>query len=167
MAHEYPRAVHKAQDSNSYQEALRPPWWLFGFALLGALALGVAYGSALGLAFGIAVAGLISALLVVGILVSSPRIRVTHTHLHAGSAILPRSALGEVLVLDEREMRDALDLRTAPASTFTLVRSWAAPRGIRVDISDASDPHAAWLLSTRDPQRLAGALQDLRDRMNT
>ena len=165
-AHEYPREVRPAQRSKRYQEVLRPPWWVFGFAVLGALAIGVAYGSALGLIFGIAVAGLIAAFLVVGLQVSSPRIRVTHTHLHAGSASLPRNALGEVQVLDTSEMRDALDLRTAPATTFTLVRSWATPRGIRVDISDASDPHAAWLLSTRDPQRLAGALQELRDRMD-
>lgn len=154
------------QAPNGYRESLQPPWWLYTFALIGAAALGVAYGSALGLAVGIVVTGVTAAFLVLGLVFSAPQIQVTSHGLRAGSADLPTSAVGEIHILDAAEMRDALNLRTVPASTFTLVRTWAAPRGIRVDISDFSDPHAAWLLSTRHPQRLAGALQQLRDRMD-
>lgn len=154
------------QDSNGYRESLQPPWWLYAFALIGAAALGIAYGSALGVATGAVVGAITAAFLLLGLFLSAPQIRVTTNGLRAGSADLPLKAVGEIHVLDAVEMREALNLRTAPASSFTLVRSWAAPRGIRVDISDASDPHRAWLLSTRDPQRLAGALAQLRDRMD-
>jgi hypothetical protein len=149
-----------------YRELLRPSWWLFGFALIGALALGIAYGSALGIALGLTVFVLTAIFLTLGLFLASPRIVVASDYVQAGPALLPREAMGEIHVLDASEMRDALNLRTAPASSFTLARSWAAPQGVRLELADSADPHQVWLLSSRHPRQLADALRRLRDRMD-
>lgn len=153
------------QESDCYHESLQPPWWQYTFALIGSAVLGIAYGSALGVAIGVLVAALTTAFLVLALFMSAPRIRVTETAVHAGSAVLPIDAVGTIQVLSADEMRSALNLRTAPASSFTIVRSWAAPRGIRLDLADSTDPHAVWLLSSRDPHHLADTLRRVRDRM--
>lgn len=156
-----------SQEPELFRETLRPPWWLFAFALIGSLALGIAYGSALGLTIGLAVGVFATVCFGLGLILTSPRISVTQEHVLAGSAVLPRIALGEVHILDAQEMRNAINLLTAPASSFTTVRSWAAPQGVRLDLTDAADPHAVWLLSSRKPEQLADAVQRMRDRMVT
>jgi hypothetical protein len=146
---------------------LHPSWWLFLFAFIGALALGIAYGSALGFDLGLTVFILTALFLAFSLLLTSPRIVVTGEYVQAGSALLPREAMGEIHVLDAHEMRDALNLLTAPASSFTLARSWAAPQGVRLELADGTDPHVVWLLSSRHPRKLADALRRVRDRMDT
>lgn len=163
----YPKRVFAPQDSNRYQETLRAPWWMFAFALIGSLALGTAYGSALGVVVGLAVAVLTAMFLAFVLYMSAPRIVVHRNGLRAGPAELPLNAVGEIQVLDAAGMRDALDLRTAPASSFAVVRAWAAPCGIALEVKDEEDPHGVWLLSSRDPQRLAESLQRVRDRMDS
>lgn len=80
--------------------------------------------------------------------------------LHAGRAHISPEFLGEVEVLDRTAYREAMGPRAD-------VRAWLATRpwidtGVRVTIVDPADPHPYWLLGSRRPDRLAAAIEDLR-----
>ncbi|GAA1728155.1 DUF3093 domain-containing protein [Aeromicrobium alkaliterrae] len=80
--------------------------------------------------------------------------------LFAGRAHIGADFLGEVEVLDRATYREVMGPRAD-------VRAWIATRpwidaGVRVRIDDPEDPHPYWLLGSRHPERLAAAIEDLR-----
>ena len=74
----------------------------------------------------------------------------------AGEARIPVEALGESFPMDKEE---CLAWRThkANARAFMLLRSYI-PKGIRVMVTDPTDPTPYLYLSTRTPERLAQAI---------
>ena len=87
------------------------------------------------------------------------QVAVDH-ELHAGRAHISPEFLGEVEVLDRTAYREVMGPRAD-------VRAWLATRpwidtGVRVTIDDPADPHTYWLLGSRRPDRLAAAIEDLR-----
>jgi hypothetical protein len=88
---------------------------------------------------------------------SSARVAVTGGELVAGRARIPVSLLGQVDVLDRAEFT-ALRGPDADVRAYLCQRSWI-PRGVRVVIVDAHDPTPYWLLSSREPTKLAAALE--------
>ena len=58
--------------------------------------------------------------------------------------------------LDAEEMRLQAG-RDADARAYLLLRPYLK-RGVRVDLTDPSDPAPYWLISSRRPDRLAAAL---------
>ena len=146
-----------AEDRTIYRERLLPRlWvWLVLAALVGTVA--VAYGAAFG-----ATAGWIVWLVGFGIAalilwVTAPAITVTDRALVVGPACLPRSSIGAVEAVDSVRIRD-LRGPGADARTFAAVRPWSCPDGVLVSLDDPDDPHPAWLVSSRHPDRLAGSL---------
>ncbi|MFT4298630.1 MAG: DUF3093 domain-containing protein [Aeromicrobium sp.] len=80
--------------------------------------------------------------------------------LRAGPAHLEPEYIGAVEVLDPRAYRDALGPRAD-------VRAWIATRpwietGVKVTVADDRDPHPYWLVGTRRPERLAEAIEAVR-----
>ena len=139
-----------------YRERLWPRWWLWSLPLSLAALLAIAYGSAYGpltgwiiLAIGVpAVLGFVIAL--------SPVVMVDDVAMTAGRARLPLAAVRAVAVLD----RDRLVAvrRTGDARAFTLLRPWTGPDAVEIRLDDPDDPHPAWLVTSRDPARLAAAV---------
>jgi len=86
----------------------------------------------------------------------SVRIRVVQGLLVAGEARIPVEALGESFPMNKEE---CLAWRThkANARAFMLLRSYI-PKGIRVMVTDPTDPTPYLYLSTRTPERLALAI---------
>lgn len=87
---------------------------------------------------------------------SSPVVEVGGGALRAGTARIPVELTGRSEVLRGAEARVArgtgLDARA-----WTLFRGWVDPV-LRVEVVDPQDPAPYWLVSTRRPEELAGAL---------
>ncbi len=144
----------------SHRERLSAPlaWWIgaAGFALTCGWLTFVAASPT------IAVVTTVLGALVGGGLVAaygSLQIRVDD-ELHAGRAHIAPEFLGEIEVLQPAAYREVLGPKAD-------VRAWLATRpwidsGVRVRIDDPSDPHPYWLLGSRRPERLAAAIEDLR-----
>lgn len=145
-------------DPLPYRELLLPkPWvWLMPVVFAGCLgvAYGYAYGAATGWLVGTATAGLLLLWLGLG---TSTRIVVDGSTVAAGRARLPTRFVGQVRALDADE---AFRTRTADADAraHLVLRPWASPRAVVMEVTDPEDPHPYWLITTRRPQQLADAL---------
>lgn len=102
----------------------------------------------------VAVAAMI--IMAVVLVVTSPVIEVTDRQLRAGRAQISREYVGTVTALDRDAWQQAMSTGFDPRD-FHLTRGWVAT-GVRVQITDPTDPTPAWLLSTRRPEDLALAL---------
>jgi hypothetical protein len=84
------------------------------------------------------------------------RIGVDGEVLRAGRAHISTEHVGAVTALDADAMRVQAG-RDADARAFLLLRPYLK-RGVRIDLTDPSDPAPYWLISSRRPDRLAAAL---------
>ncbi len=142
-----------------FAERLSVPlrWWVQGTMLVATLWLALVVAVPLTLAW--VVTGMAMALLVV-LFVSygAARVSVADGVLRAGRAQITTDHVGAVTPLDPEAMRLQAG-RDADARAFLLLRPYLK-RGVRVDLSDPSDPAPYWLISSRRPDRLAAALVD-------
>lgn len=141
-----------------YTELLLPRWWVWllptGFAAL----LGIAYGAAYGATAGWSVGALTAALLLPALALGShTKITVDPSGVTAGRARLPARYIGAVRALDGGQTFRARTSAADPRA-YLVLRTWAAPTAVALEVTDPDDPHPYWLLSTRRPQRLADAL---------
>ncbi|MFJ9907560.1 DUF3093 domain-containing protein [Streptomyces sp. NPDC101152] len=144
-----------------YEERLTAPrsWWLISFLV------GVSFALIL-LPFGTLplLGGLVGGTAVAAVMASSygsVRIRVVGGSLIAGEAKIPVTALGGAEVLEGEEAR-AWRTYKADTRAFMLLRAYI-PTALRVEVTDPADPTPYLYLSTREPQRLAQALEAARE----
>jgi hypothetical protein len=142
----------------TFQERLRVPWWWWPFAGV-VVAMFVAEvipglpGSWQVAAGVIITAIMVSWLVTVGI---AP-VGVDPDGLKAGAARLPFSAIGAVRMV-EPATRKALLGPAGDDKAYLMTRDWI--RGsVYVEVVDEADPTPYWLVSTRNPARLAAALR--------
>lgn len=141
-----------------FAERLTVPlrWWVQGTMLVATLwlALIVAIPSAVAWT----VTGLAAAL-VAGMFLKygAARVSVADGVLRAGRAHIAAEHVGAVTALDAEAMRLQAG-RDADARAFLLLRPYLK-RGVRVDLTDPTDPTPYWLISSRRPERLAAALR--------
>nr|NLI51269.1 DUF3093 domain-containing protein [Propionibacterium sp.] len=140
-----------------YEERLTAPasYWVIGLVVgvSTATAVGFYLGPWVAVAAGIAVAGgLVFALLALG----HVRIVVDDRGLAVGAALLEWPYQGEAVALDPAAARDRLGAG-ADARAFVVARPYL-PSAVLVPVVDAADPHPYWLVSSRNPRRLAAAL---------
>lgn len=142
----------------AYAQRLTPPWWVWTVALVGASPLGVAYGAAYGTAAGWIVYAVTAAIVVAALVATSPRVTVIGSELRAGRARIPVELLGRVVALDAERARAA---RTADGDpdAYLVIRTWCSLRAVLVEIDDPTDPHPYWLITAREPTRLAAAIE--------
>lgn len=135
-------------------------WWLLAAGLAGSiwLAYDVPYGPAVSLPAGLGVLVLAAITLIV---YGRVLVAVGPEGFRAGRATLPAWAIGEVSALDPEAARAARG-RDADPRAYLLIRGYV-PGAVRVDVDDPDDPVPYWLVSTRNPQRLAIALRTARD----
>ncbi len=146
--------------ASPYEERLTAPrsWWLVCFLVGVSMAL-------IFLPFGTLppLGGLVGGTAVAAVVASSygsVRIRVVGDSLIAGEAKIPVAALGEAHVLDAEEARAWRTFKADPRA-FMLLRAYV-PTALRVEVTDPSDPTPYVYLSTRQPERLAAALDAVR-----
>ena len=141
-----------------------PATWLLAVGGIGALA--IAYASAVGPLAGGLIAVVGGATSVVMLVRWAVRISVTEQGLRAGRALLEWPYVGRVIALDGEGARLARGPR-GDASAFLVLRPGVGPGAVVVEVTDPEDPHGTWLLSTRDPQRLARAIEGARGRVSS
>jgi len=106
-------------------------------------------------------AGIICAIVLYGaivatLLVTTPTVEVTAELFAAGRATLPRTAVAQADAF-EGSAATAQRGTSLDARAWLLLRGWI-PGVVRVQLDDPSDPTPYWLVSTRQPTKLAAAL---------
>jgi hypothetical protein len=146
--------------ASPYEERLTAPrtWWAICFLVGVAMAL-------IFLPFGTlpllgALVGGTAVSAVVASSYGSIRIRVVGDALIAGDAKIPVAALGDAEIMDQEEARAWRTYKADPRA-FMLLRAYI-PTALRVQVTDPEDPTPYLYLSTREPQRLAAALEAAR-----
>jgi hypothetical protein len=108
------------------------------------------------------IAGIVCAIVLYGaivgtLLLTTPTVEVTAEQFAAGRARLPRVVVASVEAFEgaaaTAQRGTALDARA-----WLLLRGWI-PGVVRVQLDDPSDPTPYWLVSTRQPRKLAAALR--------
>lgn len=99
------------------------------------------------------------AFLVISVVVTTASITVTPEFLHAGRAALPVEFIGPITLLD-REQTERARSRDAHPDAFYTIRSWI-PQSVIVVVTDESDPHPYWHISSRNPKALRDALESV------
>jgi len=139
-----------------YRERLSVPiaWWLLGTFLAASVFLAV--GWYLGLSWGLA-AGL-SSLAIVGAIFASASVAITldSRELAVGRARIELTYVASAVPLD----KSAADRRTGPAAdarAFLVIRPYI-PGAVEITLDDPDDPVPYWLVSSRQPDRLASAI---------
>jgi Protein of unknown function (DUF3093) len=144
----------------TFDERLKPPWWLWVISevlvLLLALAIYVALGPTAGGALILVFGGAVAWVLVT----AAARVTVVGDTLTAGLAHIPVSALGPVEVLDADQARAVRGPESDPAG-YHLIRGWV-PAGVRAYVIDPADATPYWFVATRRPAELAAAIERAR-----
>lgn len=142
---------------DEYAEALHAPlsWWLatIGFAVV------VWWVFVLATPMAFAIGAAVVALVAVGIPLQrygSARVTVADGVVSAGPARIDVVHCGDALALDAARTA-AVRGREADARAHLALRPYIAT-SVKLDIRDENDPTPYWLVSTRNPQRLADAI---------
>jgi len=142
-------------ETGDYRERLWPaPWVFLATALVIPASLLVFL--PISLPVGVAVAlGLYITVLVV-LVSTTPTVQVTASTFRAGRAQIERRFIADAAAFDGAEATAERGVRL-DARAWMLLRGWL-PGLVRVEISDPDDPTPYWLVATRNPTRLAAAL---------
>jgi hypothetical protein len=140
-----------------YDERLHVPlrWWVQATMFLATIWL--AFAVALPVVVAWTATGVLT-LLVFSLFLGygAAKVRIADGILHAGRAHIPVSMLADPVPLD-REQTRLLAGRDANAHAYLLLRPYLK-QSVRVEVTDPADPAPYWLVSTRRPRELAGAL---------
>jgi hypothetical protein len=152
--------VATTSDPVTYRERLGVPfrWWVQGTMLVATLWLALVVATPGAVAWPVTGAGL---LLMAACFLSygGARVEVADGELRAGRAHIDGSHLGTAEALDPEQTRRAAGIE-ADARAYLVLRPYLK-RAVRVAITDPADPAPYWLISTRHPDELAGALTAL------
>jgi hypothetical protein len=158
-----PRAVPSdIVATDDYAERLRLPWWLWlvglGLALLVAVEVWMgAPGLRSWVPFVVALPLAAGALWALGRI----RVAVRDGELRVDDARLPVGYVDDALPLDAAGRREVLGVGADPLA-FVVQRPWV-PGAVQVVLADPADPTPFWVVSSRDPVRLAAAILAARD----
>ena len=146
--------------ATEYSERLGVPlrWWVQGTMLVATLWLAVVV--ALPALVATAVTLVAGGLLALGFgSYGAARVAVEDGWFRAGRARIELAHLGAVEALDAEATRRVAGV-DADARAYLLLRPYLK-RAVKVEITDPADPAPYWLVSTRHPDELAGALTAL------
>ncbi len=143
-----------------HQERLAPSAWLY----LAALGLAASFGlvaSPFGQGWAVGTTAVVLVAVLAGLWRSTPTVRVDSETFVAGRARIPVILLDHPQALDAQQMRVARGPRL-DARAYLCLRGWI-PGGVSVPLIDPDDDTPYWLVSSRRPVELAGALTEAVD----
>jgi hypothetical protein len=142
-----------------YSERLLPgPWPFITTALVIPASLLVFL--PINMTLGIICAAVLYTVIVVLLVLGSPRIEIKDDLLIAGRARLPLPNVGEATGYTGTEATAERGPRL-DARAWLLIRGWISPV-VKVNVDDADDPTPYWLVSTRHPREFIAALKTAR-----
>ncbi|MFY1633100.1 DUF3093 domain-containing protein [Solwaraspora sp. WMMB335] len=150
----------------AYRERLRLPWWLWasGLALAAFLAAEIWLGTSgtrAWLPFSVLLPLTTAGLWWLG----RVPIRVTADELQVDDARLPLRFVAEVVALDTDGRRELLGVGADPLA-FVIQRPWIGG-AVQIVLNDPADPTPYWVISSREPVRLAAAIRRAGDHPQT
>jgi hypothetical protein len=140
-----------------YREVIRAPLWLLAIIYFFFLSLVISIWAALGNNSAIVTLVVLSLTLINIYFKSGLSIEVDENELRVGRAHLPREYFGNVMALDNQQVR-RVRTRDADPAAFLAIRFWS-PKAIQVFVNDARDQTPYWLISTSQPEKLLLALK--------
>lgn len=143
-----------------YTERLWPSIGMWFFALVMTASLGIAYGRAYGINLGIIVGTAASVIAIFGLLKSTATIRIDEFNFQVGRARMPIEFIGQVQILDQQESRRARSTDAHKDAYFQL--RGGIEQTLILEITDTSDPHPYWQISSRNPKILAQKLAEVK-----
>jgi hypothetical protein len=142
-----------------YRERLWPsPWVFLAIALVIPAALLVFL--PINQTVGVITAIVLYAGCVAILVLTSPLVEVTGEQFSAGHARLPIAFAGQVTPFRGSEATLERGQRL-DARAWLLLRGWVSPV-VRVEVDDPQDPTPYWIVSTRQPERIAQAIAEAR-----
>jgi hypothetical protein len=144
--------------TDAYRERLTLPWPWWPAVLAGtALLVSPVWSGVAGPLRAVLLAGPVLAVAVALWWLGRVRVAVVGDELRVDDARLPVRFIARVVPLDAAGRRELLGPAADPLG-FVVQRPWI--RGaVQVVLDDPADPTPYWLVSTRDPERLAAALR--------
>jgi len=141
-----------------FREVIRAPFWLLAFIYFLLLSFVVAVWAAAGNKTAL-LTWLVSTILILLIgAKSSLVIEVDEKELRAGPAHIELKYVGQVTVLDGKEM-GRLRTRDADPASFLIFRFWRST-GVKIEINDPRDPTPYWLVTCKRGSELVQALNN-------
>lgn len=140
-----------------YREVIRTPLWLLAIIYFFFLSLVISIWAALGNNSAIVSLVVLSLTLITIYLKSGLAIEVDENELRVGGAHLPREYFGNIVALDNQQLR-IVRTRDADPAAFLAIRFWS-PKAVQVYVNDARDKTPYWLISTSQPEKLLSALK--------
>lgn len=140
-----------------YRERLWPGVGICAFLSLMTVSLGIAYGHAYGTMAGFVVGVLSTTLLIGSMFLNSPIVQVDNLVVRAGKARLPLRFVGDLKFLDTQATRSAIR-GNVHHQAYLLVRTWT-PNSVLLTVTDTTDPHPYWHISSRDSKALLSAIE--------
>lgn len=138
-----------------YREQLTPPlmWWVVAAILSAMTSLMVLPISKVA---GVIVPVVVFIVACVALRTYTPRVAVSDQHFWAGNAHIEREFIGQVTPLGRQASFDERG-QQLDARAFLMTRPWVQTL-VRIEITDTHDPTPYWLISTRNPLKLAEVL---------
>ncbi|WP_028278420.1 DUF3093 domain-containing protein [Arthrobacter sp. H5] len=142
-------------ETTTYEERLWPAPWIW-VVVAGASVASIFTFAPINLTTGFIAAVVIAIILTTLLILSTPRIAVSPTHLHVGRAQIERRFLGTVEAFTGEDATAQRGIKLN-GTAYLCIRGWISPV-VRIEITDPEDPTPYWLTSTRRPEQLTAAL---------
>jgi hypothetical protein len=141
-----------------YREVIRTPLWLLAIIYFFFLSLVISVWAALGNNSAIVSLVVLTLTLITIYLKSGLTIEVDENELRVGRAHLPREYFGNLVALDNQQVK-IVRTRDADPAAFLAIRFWS-PKAIQVYVNDVRDQTPYCLISTSQPEKLLLALKN-------
>ena len=138
-----------------YRERLYPAAWVFLATAL-VIPAGLLVFLPINPTIGVFVAVGMYVVILVVLLATTPTVEVTDATFTAGRARIPRTLVGKATAFEASEATAERGVRL-DARAWLLLRGWI-PGIVRVQLTDPDDPTPYWLVASRNPEKLAEAL---------
>ena len=132
------------------------PLWLLAIIYFFFLSLVISIWAALGNNSAIVSLVVLSLTLITIYLKSGLTIEVDENELRVGRAHLPREYFGNVVALDNQQVR-TVRTRDADPAAFLAIKFWV-PTGVKITLLDQRDPTPYWLVSCKKMDELKNTL---------
>lgn len=143
-----------------HREVIRMPLWLLAIIYFFFLSLVISIWAALGNNSALVSLVVLSLALIAIYIKSRQIIEIDDHEIRVGHAHLPREFFGEIVALDNQNLK-RIRTRDADPAAYLAIRFWS-PRAIQLFVNDARDATPYWLISTSYPDELLTALKALK-----
>jgi hypothetical protein len=140
-----------------YREVIRTPLWLLAIIYFFFLSLVISIWAALGNNSALVSFVVLTLTLLTIYLKSGLVIEVDENEVRVGRAHLPRQYFGNLVALDNQQVR-RVRTRDADPAAFLAIRFWS-PKAVQLFVNDSRDQTPYWLISTSQPEKLLSALK--------